>query len=300
MRGRRDADDNRPKCLVMRAARPFLRWPGGKRWLLPHISRVVTDISYERYIEPFLGGGAIFFGLRPEAAVLSDINPDLINTYRQVRDNADALVRALQDLRVDAQTYAAIRSTNPVDPQAAAVRFLYLNRTAFSGMYRLNQRGQFNVPFGGGERTPDVLWKSNLLEEASCVLRHAVFMIGDFECVLAAAQAGDLVYCDPTYTTRHNNNGFVRYNERNFSWADQVRLARACLEASQRGATVIVSNAVHYEILRLYQGAEAHIVERWSGLCPTPEKRGQTQEYLFILQRVCAGTIPIAVLGDQA
>lgn len=164
------------------------------------------------------------------------------------------------------------------------MRFLYLNRTCFAGVYRLNRKGEFNVPFGGGGRTPSPLWESRLLEDASRALANAVIMASDFEDVLDQAGAGDLVYCDPTYTTAHNQNGFVRYNERNFSWDDQERLARSCNLASGRGAAVLVSNAYHDDIRDLYPEAQIRIVERWSGLPPAANKRQLTQELVLFLE----------------
>ena len=113
-------------------------------------------------------------------------------------------------------------------------------------MYRLNQQGEFNVPFGGGERTTAPLWEYNLLTSSARALRGAKLLAVDFEQAISEAKKGDLVYCDPTYTVAHNNNGFIRYNERNFSWEDQKRLSRSCHSAAARGALVIVSNAYHF------------------------------------------------------
>lgn len=126
--------------------RPFLKWPGGKRWLLPHVRELLNGLTYKRYIEPFLGGGAVFFGLSPKSAVLSDVNEDLINTYLQVRDHPAELVEKLKKLQADKETYGKQREIEATCPIVRAVRFLYLNRTAFGGMYRVNQQGHFNVP----------------------------------------------------------------------------------------------------------------------------------------------------------
>ncbi len=185
---------------------------------------------------------------------------------------------------MDEATYLHVRSAPPSTQFDAAVHFLYLNRTAFGGMYRLNGLGQFNVPFGGGERTPERLWRDGLLVHAAQALQGVSLRSADFQRTLAAAGSGDLVYCDPTYTTAHNNNGFIRYNERNFSWRDQQRLARACRRAADRGALVLVSNAVHDEIRKLYADSDVHEVGRWSSLCPRPAMRRPTRELLFILR----------------
>ena len=204
---------------------PFLKWPGGKRWLVPQLLNIIRDIPFERYLEPFAGGAALFFALQPRAAILSDINADLVNTYLQVKRHASEIIKRLKVLPVDQQTYNRIRRQEPRSRIERAVRFLYLNRTAFGGIYRLNRQGGFNVPFGGGERSPTVLWERGLLPPAAQTLRNADVRVGDFESILREAGRGDLIYCDPTYTVSHSNNGFIRYNETNFRWDDQKRLA---------------------------------------------------------------------------
>jgi DNA adenine methylase len=264
-------------------AKPFLKWPGGKRWLTPYVYNLLKERTFNRYFEPFLGAGAVFFSLQPKAATLSDVNADLVNTYHQVKERPLELIEKLKEIPIDKETYLTLRETSPINQVDRAVRFLYLNRTAFGGMYRLDREGHFNVPFGGGQRTQEPLWRDNLLVNASEVLKSAEIIVSDFEETLTDTGNGDLVYCDPTYTVTHNNNGFIRYNERNFSWSDQIRLARVCRVAATKGATVLVSNAYHHEILGLYSHAEVHVLERKSLLCPNSSKRQAVQEYLFVL-----------------
>lgn len=268
---------------MTRAVKPFLKWPGGKRWLVPAIRQHLGDRQFNRYIEPFLGGGAVYFGLQPSGAVLSDINADLINTYIQVQTRVDEIVTRLKQYSVDKQTYLDVRNADPSDPTDQAVRFLYLNRTAFAGMYRLNRRGEFNVPFGGGDRTPAPLWTNGLIRSASEALSGATLTACDFQGPIDEAGAGDIIYCDPTYTVAHNNNGFVRYNERNFSWKDQQRLAAACRGAASRGAYVLVSNAVSPDVKELYSDASWLTVRRKSLICPDPIKRQETSELLLVM-----------------
>jgi len=263
--------------------KPFLKWPGGKRWLCRTLLEIISEVEFDRYLGPFLGGGALFFALRPARAVLSDVNPELINVYQQVRRIPQKLIEELQRIPVTNGSYDALRQERCSGKTRSAVRFLFLNRTAFAGMYRLNRKGEFNVPYGGGLRRPDVLWETDLLSSASRALRDAELRCEDFEVALRRARKGDLVFCDPTYTVAHNNNGFIRYNESNFSWADQHRLARVCVRLRSKGVTIIVSNAFHKEIKSLYPDATVHEVDRPSLLCPSPEKRRQTKEYLFLL-----------------
>ncbi len=261
---------------------PFLKWPGGKRWLVPTLLTTIQAIQFRTYYEPFLGGGAVFFALNPPRAVLSDINADLINTYRQVRYRPAVLIRHLKGLPVTRAAYELQRRGSPKRELDRAVRFLYLNRTAFGGIYRLNKKGEFNVPFGGGQRTPKPLWQRSLLQRASRALRSSTLKVCDFEVAISQTEAGDLVYCDPAYTVAHNNNGFIRYNENNFSWADQQRLAKCCREAARRGATVIVTNGASHDVLDLFAPPRHFIVSRASSLCPSVEHRRVTKEYLFV------------------
>ena len=262
---------------------PFLKWPGEKRWAARHIAGAVRRRLQGNYFEPFLGGGAVFFYLCPTKAVLSDINGDLINTYAMVRDRPDEVVEKLRVLPVSRAEYYRIRASEPSDPTLRAARFLYLNRTAFGGMYRLNHAGRFNVPYGGGEREPSVLWRTAVLKEASGALKSAELREADFETALERAGRVDVVYCDPTYTVTHDQDGFVRYNNRNFSWADQERLAKAASQASRRGVAVIISNAHHKEIRKLYKTATFETLVRVSTLCPDPSCRRTVLEYLITL-----------------
>ncbi len=261
---------------------PFIKWPGGKRWLADEIVMLTKNFKYKRYIEPFLGGGAVFFKLTPLNAILADINAELINAYNQVVRNPNKLRQCLRRMPVSKKDYYEIRARIPRSRIERAVRFLYLNHTAFSGIYRLNLKGRFNVPFGGGNRTPERLWRSDILVEASKVLSQARFLVKDFEETIELAKEGDVVYCDPTYTVAHNNNGFVKYNDRIFSWSDQIRLARACENAASRGANVIISNACCKEISSLYKGWVIKVLTRTTTLCPRIEKRRKTQEFLII------------------
>jgi DNA adenine methylase len=261
---------------------PFLKWPGGKRWLVPTLLRELQGLQIRKYYEPFLGGGALFFALRPSTAVLSDINPQLVNTYRQVKNCPSALTSSLRTVPINKKTYDAMRAKNPSRVLDQAVRFLYLNRTAFAEMYRLNRSGEFNVPYGGGERTTILLWESNLISAASRALRSSELRVCDFEVTIAEAGMGDLVYCDPTYTVTHNNNGFIRYNQKNFSWDDQKRLAQSCHDAARRGALVLVSNAFHKAVLQLYSPPRHFVVTRQSLLCPTAAHRTSVKEYVLV------------------
>lgn len=281
---RPDSITHRTELAPSRPDLPFLKWPGGKRWLASVIARVVRRHLSGRYYEPFLGGGAVFFHLKPSRATLSDINSDLINTYAAIRDSYHAVIAFLQMLPVSKRVYLEVRSWKPTSRLERATRFLYLNRTAFGGIYRLNRDGEFNVPFGGGKRTPAILWQGNLVEAAAAALRGATLLAADFSLVMRQAREGDVVYCDPTYTVAHENNGFLRYNERNFSWLDQQRLASAAQKARLRGATVIISNAHHKSVRSLYSGATITRIQRVSCVSASAKYRRKVCEYLIVLK----------------
>jgi len=222
----------------------------------------------------------MFFHLAPHRATLSDINAELVNVYQQIRDNCEAVIDGLRPLRTNKRTYLRMRGHVPSEEIARAVRFIYLNKTAFNGLYRVNRKGLFNVPFAGDQGRPTCNERELLL--AAKQLKGTEIRVQDFEEAFAKASTGDFIYCDPPYTVRHNNNGFIRYNEALFSWKDQRRLADAARRAVDRGVHVIVSNAGHNSLRRLYEGFAARSVYRRSCMSGRSEFRAQTFEYVFI------------------
>jgi DNA adenine methylase len=262
-------------------AMPFLRWPGGKRWLLPILRKLIGDYQPHIYIEPFLGGGALFFSLCPNKAILCDINHDLITTYKCIRNKPHNVIAALEKLPISKKVFNSFRISSNKDQLNTAIKFLYLNRTCFNGLYRVNRSGEFNVPYAGGTRTTSILYKTDILIRASKHLQCAKLLVSDFEEVIKSASMGDLIYCDPTYTVKHNNNGFRRYNEVLFSWDDQERLAKSCKLASKKGVRVVISNAYHKDILKLFNNFSSIAVDRKSCLSATPAFRSNVNEYIF-------------------
>ncbi|MBJ6134971.1 Dam family site-specific DNA-(adenine-N6)-methyltransferase [Ochrobactrum sp. Q0168] len=258
---------------------PFLKWAGGKRWLF-NDNFIKTLPKFERYIEPFLGGGAGFFALEPNAALISDVNSELINLYENVRDNPAGIIQLLQDHQANHSKdyYYYIRQQVPVSSLESAARMLYLNRTCWNGLYRLNQRGEFNVPIGSKTA---VLLPSDDFFRASSILKQAEIIQGDFEKVLSRAGSGDLVFIDPPYTVAHNMNGFVKYNEKIFTWSDQIRLKKSIESAAARGASIILSNANHISVAELYGdlGTKSE-VSRHSVISGSSAFRGTTTELI--------------------
>lgn len=236
--------------------------------------------SPTRYIEPFLGSGAIFFALRPESAALSDLNGDLITAFQVVRDEVDTLIERLGQISQDPESYYLVRCFTPHCEVDRAVRLIYLSRTAFNGIWRVNRRGDFNVPYGKRPRSD--LVDAPGLRDASQALKIAKIEACDFEEALKQAGSGDFVYVDPPYTVRHENNGFRKYNEILFSWEDQERLARAVACAVQRGAGVLVSNARHATIRELYPSFREFPLTRSSCIAADGSARIQVTESLFV------------------
>ena len=266
----------------MQGCPPFLKWPGGKRWLVHRHAGWLRRPGHKRLIEPFLGGGSAFFHLDPPAALLGDKNPEVIAAYTGVRDNPEGVRRHLlrHQRRHCREHYYKVRAMWPRTPATRAARVIYLNRTCFNGIYRVNLRGVFNVPMG--TKTAVVLPTDNFAALAER-LRRADLREGDFEPVVAEAGDGDVVYADPPYTVRHNLNGFVKYNEVLFSWDDQVRLARSLAAARDRGATVLATNAAHASVCGLYTafGFFYKRVYRFSSIAAAGEDRGLYGELLI-------------------
>lgn len=257
---------------------PLFRWPGGKRWLVPRLRKLIPN-GFGRYFEPFFGAGALYFALQPHAAVISDINPELMACYRALRDNHEAVAEALRGLPRDRDSYYRIRDQQPQSSTEAAARFIYLTTLAFNGIYRVNRAGQFNVPYGA--RTYGKLGTGKQLRVYGEALEGAAVMSTDFEEAVDSASAGDVVYLDPPYTVAHSNNGFIKYNHRLFSWDDQERLAAVVAELDRRGCAVIVSNAFHSSIARLYAQFAHFVVSRHSVMAADASHRGKIREYLI-------------------
>ncbi|MCB2191777.1 MAG: Dam family site-specific DNA-(adenine-N6)-methyltransferase [Deltaproteobacteria bacterium] len=256
---------------------PFLKWAGGKRWLINHYSDLFPqNLSY--YIEPFLGGGAIFFALQPQRALLSDINNDLIDAYLAVKQDWISLKLKLlyhHEHHSD-KHYYMVRGSSPSDLIDRAARFIYLNRTCWNGLYRVNKQGEFNVPIGTKDK---VIMDSDDFPTTSLLLNKCTIVAQDFSKSIDCADDKTFLFVDPPYTVRHNNNNFRKYNEELFSWGDQVRLRDKLFDAKKRGAKVMVCNANHPSIIKLYHGfGSINRVNRHSVLSAKPEFRCRTTE----------------------
>jgi DNA adenine methylase len=261
--------------------RPLLRWAGGKRWLLPSVSALIAATEIHNYHEPFVGGAAVFFGLSiGTKAYLSDLNIDLMDTYKQVRDEPEEVWRFLRRYKNTKEIYYKTRSARPRSDASRAARFIFLNHASFNGIYRVNLAGQYNVPYGHRKfYNPPRL---DDLRNASVRLRSAVLAAGDFSYTAENIGPGDLVFLDPPYSVAHNNNGFVRYNDKLFSFADQHRLSKMIDTIRAQGAYYILTNAAHVSIADLFEKGNRRIeTHRKNAVGGAAAARGTATEYLF-------------------
>lgn len=260
---------------------PFLKWAGGKRWLVSSYPRFFRLPFSGAYVEPFLGGGSVFASMEPEGAILSDINEELINLYQQICVNPQAMCDRLKELHRTHSTelYYHYRDLLPDEPFERAVRTLYLNRTCFNGIYRVNRQGVFNVPMGS--KTAVVLPHDNF-HAWSELLKSADLRVCDFQETIDQARPGDFVFADPPYTIRHNYNGFLKYNEVLFSWNDQERLSQCLSKAADRGVLIVATNANHADVRALYEERfRVEIVNRPSTVAARPINRGRYEEIVI-------------------
>jgi DNA adenine methylase len=285
----RGSELNRP--VGNSVCQPFLKWAGGKRWLAETL-RPLFSVPFARYVEPFLGGGAVFFASCPPKAMLADLNGHLIETYRIVRDHPRDLIRVLSALSVDRSEFLRVRDSESEDAVERAARFIYLNRTAFNGLYRVNQQGKFNVPYGckAGTRPCDTLAILRCSERLAC----ADLLPSDFRTILGCIQFNDLIYIDPPYTVRHDTNGFRRYNECLFSWEDQQELAARCNRLAWAQQMIVISNALHEDVLALYDCRvfSAWRVTRSSRMAAKINHRGMASELLLVSKRLSSQASP--------
>lgn len=259
---------------------PFLKWAGGKRWFVKRLGHILPTV-FNYYIEPFLGSGAVFFHLDPKKSKLGDKNSDLVETYEAISKDWRGVLEKLRkhERGHSEQYYYSVRNQAPRELTSRAARFIYLNRTCFNGLYRVNKRGKFNVPKGSKDT---VIFPFDDFAALAKRLRNCTFHAGDFAYLIRSAKKGDFLYVDPPYTVRHNNNNFLKYNEVIFSWEDQVRLAGLLHDARRRGVQILVSNANHRSIRKLYQDFEnVFHVSRHSILAANANARRSTTELII-------------------
>lgn len=266
-----------------RKPKPFLKWAGGKKGALVRL-RDHFPQSFQRYLEPFLGGGAIFLSLKKQVpALLNDLNPELIHVYRMVKDRPAALMDELDRLRslYSESFFYELRDGEFTDPLTKAARTIFLNKTGYNGLYRLNKKGAFNVPWGKRERCPNLYKRENLVEVSRRLSAAELFNI-DFEEFMSHAQAGDFVYCDPPYEPLNPTSNFKAYTPKGFNRGDQERLRNACAQAAARGATIAVSNSTSDYIRSLYDGWKFASIQVRRPINSKGDRRAPIPEFLIL------------------
>lgn len=234
--------------------KPFVKWAGGKRQLIEFIRSRVPQ-NYDRYIEPFVGGGALLFELLPPKAIISDINNELINAYLVVKNNVDELIEDLSKHKNGKRYYYFIRALNPtaLSPIERASRFIYLNKTCYNGLYRENSKGEFNVPFGR-YKNPKIIDEHNLRAVSNYLNSADVTIIcADYKEICSIAKSGDFVYLDPPYYPINRKSSFTKYTKYDFTEKDHLELFYTFRELDKKGCKVLLSNSNTDYIKSLYK-----------------------------------------------
>lgn len=260
--------------------RPFLRWAGSKRLLLKHLIPEIPK-EYGTYFEPFLGSASLYLHLQPRSAILNDKAFEVVNLFHSLRDDVEKVLNYIACLSNDKETFYRIRSNRSSDPVERAAEFVFLNKTCWNGLFRVNASGGFNVPYGNNKvvelvDSENLRRCAKLLSDTKPDIKNV-----DFEQALLKCTCGDLVYLDPPYVTGHNNNGFLEYNEKIFAWEDQIRLAVLADKLADKGAHVIVSNANHNDVVALYPKFKKVVVHRNSTISGNPDSRGPISEIIL-------------------
>lgn len=266
---------------------PFTKWTGGKRQLLPVIRELMPK-TYNRYFEPFVGGGALFFDLAPKDAVINDFNAELINCYQQIKDNPQELIEILKvhqeynskEYYLDLRSADRDERIDMMSEVQRAARILYMLRVDFNGLYRVNSKNQFNVPYGR-YKNPKIV-DENLVSAISTYLNNNQIEIkkGDFEKAVLDVQPGDFVYFDPPYIPLSETSAFTSYTHEGFSYDDQVRLRDTFKKLSDVGAYVMLSNSSSFLVEELYRDFNIHYVEATRTNGAKSSSRGKISEII--------------------
>lgn len=259
--------------------KPFLRWAGGKKWLLKELSSFVNIERYNRYHEPFVGGGSVFFHFSPDNATISDSNKELIDTYNVLKNNPNGVVERIRSFERSKDFYYFIRSQKGTNDVEEASRFIYLNQMSFNGLYRVNSRGDYNVPYGYRERFQ---FDYDNIFKVSEKLNNTNIVHQDYQDAIVDIHANDLVFLDPPYTVTHNSNGFIQYNKKLFSLEDQYNLSDAIQTIKNAGAFYVLTNAAHHTVMDIFNnGDRMYEVDRASLIGGKNAKRGKYSELIL-------------------
>ena len=288
--------------------KPFVKWAGGKSRLSQYIISLLPSKrelrGIKKYVEPFVGGGAILFSIssriKINEIIINDKNSALINTYITIKENLEGLIINLERIQDEFDSldnwrkekffyskrkqYNKLIKSEKSDHLLLSSLLIFLNKTCYNGLYRTNRNGEFNVPFG--DNNNPIIYDKDNLSNVNKLLRKAKMEDKDYQVFFSNQNTIDsntLIYVDPPYTIKHGNNGFISYNEKLFSWDDQVQLSQILSEFHKLGALIIVSNANNEDIKSLYDDINffTHSVTRKSVIGGTVESRGDVKEYIF-------------------
>lgn len=265
------------------AVRPIIKWAGGKRHLMPVLSRFFPSQPLSgHYFEPFIGGAAVFLRLQHPHATLSDTNADLIGMYAVVRDQVEELIAALRPHVNDRDHFYHVRAQDPttLTPVERAARLIYLNKTCYNGLYRVNRSGKFNVPFG--RYSNPAICDAKNLRAASAVLQHAELVLGDYETILGAARPGDFIYFDPPYHPVSTTANFTAYTNVRFGEKEQTRLAHTFARLHETGCYVMQSNSDTPLIRDLYARFRTTTIQASRSINSKASRRGPVTELVIV------------------
>lgn len=266
---------------------PIVKWVGGKRQLLPEIKKHIPQ-GFTRYYEPFLGGGAVLFALQPQEAVVNDVNEELINVYQVVKQQVDTLILDLQKHKNESGYYYRIRELdrdsatyNKLSAVERASRILYLNKTCYNGLFRVNRKGQFNAPFGSYNK-PNIV-NAKTLKAVSRYLNavQITFKCGDFADALQGICDESFVYFDPPYDPISTSANFTEYAKKGFGRKEQLRLKEACDDLTLQQVKFLLSNSASDFIFELYKDYQIDVVQAKRVINSLGNKRGAVREVLI-------------------
>ena len=274
--------------IVNKELQPFTKWTGGKRKLLPIIKSLMPD-NYTNYFEPFVGGGALFFELAPQQALINDFNTELINCYQQIKKHPDQLITLLQhhqekntkDYYLDLRSVDRDGRIEQMTGVEKAARIMYMLRVDFNGLYRVNAKNQFNVPYGR-YKNPKIVDSELIYAISNYLNKNSIQIVsGDFEKAVETAKQGDFVYFDPPYIPISETSAFTSYTHEGFSYDDQVRLRDTFKKLSERGVHVMLSNSSSSLVYELYKDFTIHSIEVTRANGAKASSRGKVLEVII-------------------
>lgn len=266
---------------------PIVKWVGGKRQLIDEIVPRMPGKTINTYFEPFFGGGAVLFHIQPKKAVINDINSDLIEMYNVVKDSPDELLESLTKHQNTPEYFYSIRDKdrnksvfNELSTVERASRLIYLNKTCYNGLFRVNSSGEFNTPFGG-YKNPNIVNEPVIRAVSHYLAKNSITMLNvDFEKAVDAAKKGDFVYLDPPYDPISSSSSFTGYNESGFGRNEQIRLKELCVKLNQKGVNFMLSNSSSDFIKELYKDFNIDIVKARRSVNSKGNGRGAIDEVI--------------------